>query len=95
MVAEELVKVYFRPRSKNGVSFISGSEDEEGRNIILSDVVIVFEEISRSFLVCKGDDLYLERNLDLKTALTEGRIILRNFLKEAENLAIYKNVYGD
>lgn len=94
LVNKEYVKVYILPGSKHGDLFILGGKGDEGHNIIPGDVVISIEEIPHTFLIRKGDDLYLERDIDLKTALAGGRIIIADYLKEGDDVAISVNVHG-
>lgn len=95
LIEKEFVKVYILPGSKHGDLFILSGKGDEGVNIIPGDVIISLEEIPHPFLIRKGDDLYLEHSIDLKTSLTGGRIIIPNFIKDGEDLAVYINVHGD
>lgn len=91
---KEYLKVYILPGSKHGDQFILGGKGDEGHNIIPGDIVISLEEIPHAYLIRKGDDLYMERNIDLKTALTGGRIIIRDFLIEGDDMIVSINVHG-
>lgn len=91
---KESVKVYILPGSKHGDSFVLGGKGDEGPHIIPGDVIISLEEIAHPFLVRKGDDLYMDHDIDLKTALCGGVIIIPNYLKEGEDLSVSVNVHG-
>lgn len=93
-VDKEYIKVYVLPGSKHGDLFVLSGKGDEGRDIIPGDVVISLEEIPHSFLIRKGDDLYMERDIDLRTALTGGRIVISNYLKEGHDVAVSINVHG-
>lgn len=95
VIKKESVKVYILPGSKHGDRFVLEGKGDEGRDIVPGDVVICLEEIPHAFLVRKGDDLYFERDIDLKMAMTGGRIIISNYLKEGEDLAVFLNVHGE
>lgn len=94
-IEKEFVKVYVLPGSRHGDLFILSGKGDEGFNIIPGDVIISLEEIPHPFMIRKGNDLYLEHSIDLKTSLTGGRIIVPDFLKVGDDLAIFINVHGN
>ncbi|KAG7660959.1 uncharacterized protein J8A68_005479 [[Candida] subhashii] len=91
----KLIKVNVLPGCKNGDRIILQGEADEGKNIIPGDVVIHLRERSHPYLIRKYNDLYMDYEIDLKTALLGGQITIPNFLKQGQSLRIYINVHGN
>lgn len=91
---KKIIKVNLLPGSNNGDKIILQGEADEGRNIIPGDVIIHMNQTPHPYLVRKFDDLYMEHEIDLKTALLGGEITIPHFLKDQNTLKIYVNVHG-
>mmetsp|Transcript_4366 Transcript_4366/g.4350 ORF Transcript_4366/g.4350 Transcript_4366/m.4350 type:complete len:599 (+) Transcript_4366:190-1986(+) len=92
---KKIIKVNILPGFKNGDKIILQGEGDEGRNIIPGDVVIHLEEMPHPYLVRRSNDLYMDYDIDLRTALLGGSIILDDFLKQGQDLKININVHGN
>lgn len=92
---KKIIKVNILPGFKNGDKIILQGEGDEGRNIIPGDVVIHLEETPHPYLVRRSNDLYMDYDIDLRTALIGGSIILNDFLKKGQDLKININVHGN
>ncbi|EGW33873.1 uncharacterized protein SPAPADRAFT_59248 [Spathaspora passalidarum NRRL Y-27907] len=90
----KLIKVNVYPGSKDGDRIILPSEGDEGRNIIPGDLIIHLRQNRHPFLVRKGHDLFMDHEIDLKTALLGGEIQIPNFIKQGQLLKVYINVHG-
>lgn len=90
----KIIKVNIHPGSYGGDKIILKGEADEGRNIIPGDVIIHLQEVSHVSLVRKFNDLYMEHDIDLRTALLGGEIVLRDFYKKGQDLKINVNVHG-
>ena len=88
------IKVKIPPGAYDGDKIILEGEADEGRNIIPGNLVIYLQEISHPSYVRKNDDLYMEHDLDLKTALLGGSFIIEDFMKKDNNLKVFINVHG-
>lgn len=91
---KKIIKVNLLPGSKNGDKIVLQGEADEGRNIVPGDVIIHMNQTPHPYLVRKFDDLYMEHEIDLKTALLGGEITIPNFLRPSNTLKIYVNVHG-
>ncbi|KAF3988922.1 hypothetical protein FT663_01514 [Candidozyma haemuli var. vulneris] len=90
-----ILSVQILPGSKNGDKCILRGMADEGRNIVPGDVVIHLQEIPHPFLVRRNNDLYLEKDIDLKTALLGGSVMVHDFINTGEDLKILVNVHGN
>lgn len=92
---KKIIKINILPGFKNGDKVILQGEGDEGRNIIPGDVVIHLEEMPHPYLTRRFNDLYMDYDIDLRTALLGGPIILNDFLKKDQDLKININVHGN
>lgn len=92
---KKIIKVNILPGFKSGDKIVLQGEGDEGRNVIPGDVIIHLQETPHPKITRKGDDLFMDHDLDLKTALLGGSIILNDFLKRGQNLKININVHGN
>lgn len=90
----KIIKVNILPGSKNGDKCILQGEGDEGRNVIPGDVIIHLQEISHPYLIRKYNDLYAEYDIDLKTALLGGSIVMKNFISPGQSLKVFINTHG-
>ncbi|QWU87224.1 hypothetical protein CA3LBN_001489 [Candidozyma haemuli] len=67
----------------------------EGRNIKPGDVVIHLQELPHPSLIRRNNDLFLEQDIDLKTALVGGTVLVHDFINPGEELKIFINVHGN
>ncbi|ODV80302.1 DnaJ-domain-containing protein [Suhomyces tanzawaensis NRRL Y-17324] len=91
---KKIIKINVLPGSNNGDKIILQGEADEGRNIIPGDVVIHLREIAHPFLVRKFNDLFMEHEIDLRTALLGGEVLINNFVKPDQSLRVFINVHG-
>lgn len=84
----KIITVMILPGSKNGDRVILQGEADEGRNVVPGDVIIHLQEVSHPYLVRKFNDLYAEYDIDLKTALLGGTIVMKDFLQPGRALKI-------
>lgn len=91
---KKLLKVTVLPGLNNGDKIILQGEGDEGRNIIPGDVIIHLREIPHPFLVRKYNDLYMEHEIDLRTALLGGTVLLNDFLRPNDSVRLFLNVHG-
>ncbi|KAK6453756.1 uncharacterized protein RJT20DRAFT_131179 [Scheffersomyces xylosifermentans] len=92
---KKILKINVLPGTKNGDKIILKGAADEGRNIIPGDVVIHINELAHPYLVRKYNDLYMEHEVDLRTALLGGEIYIPNFLKDNRTLKVLINVHGN
>lgn len=90
---KKIVLVNILPGMKQGDRIVLRGESDEGKNIIPGNLIITLEEITHEYLIRRNNDLYMEYELDLRTALLGGSIVLKNFLN-GENLKLNINVHG-
>ncbi|OBA19917.1 DnaJ-domain-containing protein [Metschnikowia bicuspidata var. bicuspidata NRRL YB-4993] len=90
----KLLKVSIPPGSKNGDKCILLGQSDEGKNLTPGDVIIHLEEQPHPFLVRQGNDLFMEYDIDLKTALLGGRLVILDFPRMGEDVILYVNVHG-
>lgn len=95
LVEKKIIKVNILPGSKNGDRIILRGQSDEGKNVIPGDVIIHLEEVLHPFLVRKFDDLYMEHEIDLKTALLGGRIVIHDFIRTGEDVIVSINTHGN
>lgn len=88
------IKVKIPPGACDGDKIILEGEADEGRNIIPGNLVIYLQELGHPNYVRKNNDIYMEHDLDLKTALLGGSYIIEDFMKKDNNLKVYINVHG-
>lgn len=90
-----ILNVQILPGLKDGDRCILQGMADEGKNIVPGDVVIQLQEIPHPNLVRRNDDLYLEHDIDLKTALLGGSVVVHDFINPGDDLKILVNVHGD
>lgn len=95
LVEKQIIKVAILPGSQDGDRIILRGQSDEGRNVIPGDVVIHLHETPHPFLVRKFNDLYMEHDIDLRTAILGGAIVVRNFLRDGHHLRILINSHGN
>lgn len=93
LVVKKILRVGILPGTKNGDQVILKGQSDEGKNIIPGDVIIHLEEQPHPFLVRRGNDLYMERAIDLKTALLGGRIVVLDFPGPGEDIIVKINTH--
>lgn len=91
----KILQVNIPPGLHNGDRCVLQGEADEGKNIVPGDVIIHIQETPHPFLVRKNNDLFMEYDIDLKTALLGGSIVIHDFIKTGENLKIHINSHGD
>lgn len=94
LTVKKIVLVSILPGSKNGDMCILEGQSDEGRNIIPGNLIIHLKEMPHQTLVRRFNDLYLEQDIDLRTALVGGSIEVRDFIRKGRNLRIYINSHG-
>ncbi|SGZ54408.1 CIC11C00000001181 [Sungouiella intermedia] len=94
LTVKKIIKVMILPGSKNGDKVILQGQSDEGKNIIPGDLIIHLKETPPKNLVRRFNDLYLEQDIDLRTALLGGSIIVHDFLKDGQDLQIFINAHG-
>lgn len=92
---KKLLRVNVLPGSKHDDRIVLQGEADEGRNVIPGDVVIHLSEIPHKYLVRKYNDLYMEHEIDLRTALLGGSVELHDFIQHGESVRIFVNVHGN
>lgn len=90
----KILQVYVPPGAKSGDVIIIRGESDEGRNIIPGDLIIELRQTPHPYLVRKNNDLFMNYELDLKTALLGGEVMVPNFLRMGQFLKIYINCHG-
>lgn len=94
-VVKTIIKVMILPGSKDGDKVILQGQSDEGKNIIPGDLIIHLKEMPHTNLVRRFNDLYLEQDIDLRTALLGGSIMVHDFLRKDHDLQIFINVHGN
>lgn len=95
LVEKKIIKVNVLPGSKDGDKCILRGQADEGKNIIPGDVIIHLQALPHPFLVRRYNDLYMDHDIDLKTALLGGSVTIKDFVKPGEDLKILINAHGD
>ncbi|CAD1808494.1 Chaperone protein DnaJ [Candida parapsilosis] len=90
----KIIQVYVPPGAKSGDVIIIRGESDEGKNIIPGDLIIELRQKPHPYLVRKNNDLFMNYELDLKTALLGGEVMVPNFLRMGQFLKIYINCHG-
>ncbi|GEQ69166.1 hypothetical protein JCM33374_g2837 [Metschnikowia sp. JCM 33374] len=90
----KILKVSIPPGSKNGDKCILLGQADEGKDIIPGDIIIHLHEETHPFLIRRQNDLYMEQDIDLKTALLGGKLIISDFPRTGEDVILYINVHG-
>ncbi|KAF8002059.1 hypothetical protein HF325_003024 [Metschnikowia pulcherrima] len=90
----KILKVTIPPGSKNGDKCVLVGQADEGKDIIPGDVIIHLDEQPHPFLVRRQNDLFMEHDIDLKTALLGGRVVIPDFPRTGEDVVLYINVHG-
>ncbi|KAG2734080.1 hypothetical protein G9P44_003605 [Scheffersomyces stipitis] len=91
---KKILEISVLPGTKNGDKIVLRGEGDEGRNLIPGDVIIHINQTSHPFLVRKYNDLYMEHEIDLRTALLGGEVLIPDFLRTNHTLKILINVHG-
>lgn len=94
VMKKQILTVHVLPGSKNGDKCVLKGQADEGKNIIPGDVVIHLEETPHPYLVRRDDNLYMEHDIDLKTALLGGSVVISDFPGTGEDLIVYINAQG-
>lgn len=95
VVANKIIALSVLPGTKDGDQIVVKSAGDEGRNIIPGDVIIKIKQEKHPFLIRRFNDLYMEYDIDLKTALLGGTIVIKDFLKRGNDLRVFINVHGN
>ncbi|CCE79274.1 Piso0_001328 [Millerozyma farinosa CBS 7064] len=90
----KIVKIFILPGMKDGDRVILKGEADEGPNIIPGDLIIHIQESSHPSLIRKSSDLFKEQDIDLKTALLGGSIVIGDFITKGNDLKLYINAHG-
>ena len=90
----KIVKVHVPPGANNGHRIILKGAADEARNTIPGDLVIKLKQKPHPYLVRKYNDLFMNYEIDLKTALLGGEIYIPDYLKPGQSLRVYVNVHG-
>lgn len=85
---QKVLKVNLLPGSRNNDKIILRGEADEGPFIIPGDVIIHICERPHRFLVRRNNDLFMEKEIDLKTALMGGLIYVEDFVLDGQTLHI-------
>lgn len=94
-VVKKIIQLYVPPGTRDNSLIVLKGAADEGKNIIPGDVVVTVKETKHPYLIRKYDDLYMEYDIDLRTSLLGGSIVLHDFLRPGNNLKIFINVHGD
>lgn len=92
---KKILNVKILPGLKHGDRCIIRGMADEGRNIIPGDVVIHLQEVAHPFLTRQNNDLFMEKDIDLRTALLGGTVLIHDFINTGEDLKVYVNVHGN
>lgn len=95
LVVKKIITVMILPGSKDGDKVILQGQADEGNNIIPGDLVIHLKEMAHKNLVRRYDDLFMEQDIDLRTALLGGSIMVHDFLRKGHDLQIFINAHGN
>lgn len=90
----KLLKVTIPPGSHGGDKCILVGQADEGKNITPGDVIIHLVEEAHPSITRRENDLFMEHDIDLKTALLGGRVVILDFLRTGEDVILYVNVHG-
>lgn len=90
----KIIRANVFPGLKHGDKIILQGVGDEGRNIVPGDVVIHLQEVPHASIVRRGNDLYLEQDVDLKTALCGGKVVVHDFVRAGQDLEVCVNVHG-
>lgn len=94
LTTKKIIKVKILPGSKDGDKCVLRGQADEGKNIIPGDLVIHLKEVAHKSLVRRFNDLYMEQDIDLRTALLGGMIMVPDFIRDGQNLQIFINSHG-
>lgn len=95
LMQKKILKVNIPPGLKNGDRCILKGEADEGRNVVPGDLVIHLQETPHPYLVRRNNDLFMEHDIDLKTALLGGSIVVHDFISDGQDFKIHINTHGD
>ena len=84
----KVLKVNLLPGSRNGDKIYLRGEGDEGPFLIPGDVIIHICERPHKFLVRRNNDLFMEKEIDLSTALLGGSIYIDDFVVDGQALHI-------
>lgn len=93
-MTNQIVKVNILPGMSDGDKIILEAMGDEGRNKIPGNLVFHVQVAPHSFLVRKYNDLYMEKSIDLRTALLGGSVVIEDFMNPGEDLKLYINAHG-
>lgn len=91
----QILEVNVLPGTEDGEEIVMKGAADEGRNVIPGDVIIKIKQQRHPYLIRRYNDLYMEYDIDLKTALVGGSIVVKDYLKVGQDLQIFVNVHGD
>lgn len=94
-IVNKLIQLKIPPGAKDGNQIVIKCAADEGRDIIPGDVVVKLKQVKHPYLINRYNDLYMEHDIDLRTALLGGRITIKDFLKKGNDLNVYINVHGN
>lgn len=94
VLEQKIIQAVIVPGSQNNDKIVLRGEADRGHHIIPGDVVIHLQETSHPYLVKKYNDLYMEHEIDLRTALLGGEIVIPHFLRKNNHVRILVNVHG-
>lgn len=90
----KIIKANIFPGSNHNDKIVLQGEGDEGRNIVPGDVIIQLQQIAHPSIVRSQNDLFMEQDIDLKTALCGGKIIIQDYVKPGQSIEINVNVHG-
>ncbi|KAG7194355.1 uncharacterized protein KQ657_004567 [Scheffersomyces spartinae] len=94
VLEQKIIQAVIVPGSQDNDKIVLRGEADRGHHIVPGDVVIHLKETPHQYLIKKYNDLYMEHEIDLRTALLGGEIILPNFLREDNHVRILVNAHG-
>lgn len=94
LTVKKIIKVNILSGSKDGDQCILKGQSDEGKNIIPGNLIIHLKEMPHKTLVRRFNDLYMEQDIDLRTALLGGSIVIHDFIRKDHDLQIFINSHG-
>lgn len=91
----KIIKIHIPPGARQSDKIVIKGEGDEGRNVIPGDLIVEIRQKPHPYLTRKRNDLFMDYNIDLKTALLGGEILIPNFLRVGQFLKIYINSHGN
>lgn len=95
VIVNKLIQLQIPPGAKDGNQIVIKCAADEGRDLVPGDVVVKLKQVKHPYLISRFNDLYMEYDIDLRTALLGGCITIKDFLKKDNNLNVYINVHGN